>query len=224
MRQEPSSADSDFERVVARLLSKPHVDTGDFYVAQEPLIHTAESMSAIQRLRAKVLESVAGLPIDDAVARAEQMLRSQNDVHLKYIFSTGDINAPDRSRDSTYFVTDEQFSIRLKKANRDTADIARVVQPVMEIIVFEGEKRNVSFEPERGLRVYEYTSETFHKMQIGAEPFRDYTSTKALALSPYGNILVIGSDPSKIRHRGHQVNRISAASVQMLAPSRLKGK
>ncbi len=109
--------------------------------------------------------------------------------------------------------------------NRSTGDIERVIQPVMEIIFFEDEKRRVSFEPERGLRVYEYTSKKIHEMQQGAEPFREYVSTKSLGLTSYGNILVLGkSETGDMRHSGHQVNSIKAASVMVMAPSRLREK
>ncbi len=77
--QGPSS-NAEFEQVVARLLSKSK-DEDDFYVAKEPLIHSVESMSAIQKLRTRVIEYVKELPTDEAIAQAEYMLRSQREVH-----------------------------------------------------------------------------------------------------------------------------------------------
>lgn len=221
-RQDPPSTEPEFERVVDRLLSKPHTKSDDFLVAKEPLTHSAESMASIQKLRTRVIESVSSLPIDDAIAQAEHAFRSQREVHWKYIFTTGEPDAPNREKDSIYFVTDDQFSIRLKRADRDAGDITKVIRPVMEIVVFEDEKRKVSFEPERGRHVYEYMSKEFHEMQEGIKPFRQYVSTKELGLTRYGNVLVIGKNPGDLRHPGHQVNKIYAISVMMGAPSRLK--
>lgn len=216
------SLDSEFERTIGRLLSKPQ-KKDDFYVAEEPLVHSADSMPAIQKLRTKVINSVAHLPIDQAISEAERMLRSQNDVHFKFIFPAGNPDAPDSENDSLYFVSDDQYSIRLKRADRSSNDISQVIKSVKEIIVFEDEKRNISFEPERGLHVYEYSSKEFVDMQEGVAPFRECISRKSLGLTQYGNIVVLGKrEPGDVRHRGHRVNNIRAISVMTGAPSRLK--
>jgi hypothetical protein len=164
--------------------------------------YSVESLSRIIDIR-KNLNRISNNPnINVALEDAKEYL---NSFSWKHRFTSGDV-VSFTERDSLYFVTPENFSIRLKTSNIQTNNIRKVIQPFMEKIFFEDASNVVYFEPQIGFTVQEYTSKEFlslQEMDTVETPFQSDIRQYKL---PTG--LHIQNAPNGLEHTGSRVNSI----------------
>jgi len=164
--------------------------------------YSVESLSRMIDIREKLNHISDNPNIHVALEEAKEYL---NSLSWKHRFTSGDVGRF-TERDSLYFVTPENFSIRLKTSNVQTNNIRKVIQPFMEKIFFEDKNNVVYFEPQIGFTVQEYTSKEFLLLQeMGAvkTPFQSNIRQYKL---PTG--LHIQNAPNGLEHTGSRVNSI----------------
>lgn len=181
--------------------------------AEENLTHqtfevdrfSVEAINRILLIDSDLKRITAGLGVDDALSVVQGYL---NSFSWKARFRTGEPGKPEPDKDSIYYVTPENISLRLKLSNRSTGVILKVIQPFMERIVFEDDIGTILSEPALGLTPQEYSSPEFISLQNKRNVDKEFISKIRQYRDENGRVVLIKNAPGGYVHTGSKINHI----------------
>lgn len=165
---------------------------------------SAEAVNRVILIRQGIRKVTGSLEFPAALEEARKLLDS---LEWKARFTTGAVGEPDPERDSLYYLTPENISLRIKLANVVTRSIHEVIRSCKEVTTFEDDKNNIFLDPAIGLTVQEYVSPKFLEIQNGDRVQEPFESSIRIYKQD-SRITHVQNVPGGLVHTGHKVNKI----------------
>jgi hypothetical protein len=194
----------DFKKLIANLSESQKSAENDLEGRSfEVDTFSIETINKILLINSDLKKMTVGLDVENALEIVQGYL---NSLSWKTRFRTGESGKPESDRDSIYYVTPENISLRLKLSNRVSGDMSKVIQPFMEKIVFEDDANVIFTDPVIGLTPQEYSSPEFMALQDRDGVDHEFVSEIKQYKDESGKILLIKKAQGGCEHTGSKIN------------------